>query len=138
MARVPRGIRLNNGGNIRHSSARWQGMAAVQTDRSFVQFTTPFYGLRALCKCLLTYQRKHGLRTVSAIISRWAPPIENNTNAYAAAVAKGMGVNLIDSLDLSKPDILARLCREIVRHENGLQPYSAKVLLEAADAALKR
>jgi hypothetical protein len=40
---------------------------------------------------LIAYQDKHGLRTIRQIVSRWAPPTENNTNAYVRAVAADTG-----------------------------------------------
>ena len=62
----PRGIRLNNPGNIEYGES-WRGMAADQKDPRFVTFTEPVYGIRALAKLLLNYQRKHGIRTVDGI-----------------------------------------------------------------------
>lgn len=117
---APRGIRNNNPGNIRKSADKWQGMSAQQTDTAFVQFTAPVYGLRALAKLLLNYQAKYGLSTVRAIISRWAPPSENNTAAYINAVTAAMGQGADIAMDLyAKPELLAKLMRAIVAHENG-------------------
>lgn len=77
---TPRGIRNFNSGNIRHvKGTRWQGMSANQNDTAFVQFTGPQWGIRAIARTLITYQDKHGLRTIRQIIGRWAPPNENNS-----------------------------------------------------------
>lgn len=86
-----RGIRNNNPLNIRHSPSRWQGMAVEQTDPSFVQFRSMAYGYRAACKLLHSYWlrfRKEGKPfTVRNIISRWAPPEDNNdTEGYIRSV----------------------------------------------------
>ena len=86
-----RGIRNNNPLNIRHSPSRWQGMAVKQTDSSFVQFRSMAYGYRAACKLLQSYWqrfRKEGKPfTVRTIISRWAPPEDNNdTESYIRSV----------------------------------------------------
>ena len=86
-----RGIRNNNPLNIRHSPSRWQGMAVEQTDPSFVQFRSMAYGYRAACKLLQSYWqrfRKEGKPfTVRTIISRWAPPEDNNdTESYIRSV----------------------------------------------------
>ena len=88
---TPRGIRNNNPLNIRHSPSRWQGMAVEQTDPSFVQFRSMAYGYRAACKLLQSYWqrfRKEGKPfTVRTIISRWAPPEDNNdTESYIRSV----------------------------------------------------
>lgn len=51
------------------------------------------YGWRAafviLCK---TYYGKRGLRTIRAIVSRWAPNNENNTAAYIRHVSDYTGI----------------------------------------------
>lgn len=84
---VPRGIRNNNPLNIRKGS-RWIGLSPKQTDKSFCQFTSMVYGVRAGFLTLRTYICKHKCNTIEKIISRWAPPKENNTAAYISAVAK--------------------------------------------------
>ncbi len=138
MATTPRGIRNNNPGNIDRTSERWQGMAADQSgDPRFVVFSEPKWGLRALAKVLLSYQRKHGLRTPAAIIGRWAPPSENNTGAYARQVAAALGVGVDDQIDLQDPGTLARIVPAIVAHENGQQPYSADLIAQAVRLALE-
>ena len=87
---MTRGQRNNNPLNIRHSADRWQGARAEQTDKSFVQFETMAYGYRAAWKTLESYW-KHFHHTkqpynVKNIIGRWAPPTENDTQAYIRAV----------------------------------------------------
>lgn len=87
-----RGIRNNNPLNIRHSADRWEGARAEQTDKSFVQFESMAYGYRAAWKVLESYwkhfREKRGQFTVAAIIGRWAPPSENDTEAYIRTVLK--------------------------------------------------
>lgn len=84
----PRGVRNNNPGNIDRTNTIWLGedrsAAALASEKRFCVFETPQASFRALAKTLLTYQRKHGLRTVRDMISRWAPSVENNTEAYIA------------------------------------------------------
>lgn len=118
---TPRGIRNNNPGNIRHSSSKWQGMAVQQTDTNFVQFVAPEYGIRALAKLLGNYYTRDGLNTVRQIISKYAPSSENNTDAYASAVARSLGVT--PDVVISVPQHMTALVEAIIRHENGQQPY---------------
>lgn len=135
---TPLGIRNNNPGNIDRTAEKWQGMAADQSsDSRFVVFSAPVWGLRALAKVLLSYQRKHGLRTPAAIIGRWAPPVENDTGAYARQVAKALGVGVGDQIDLQQPETLQRILPAIVQHENGQQPYPAALVAEAVRLALE-
>lgn len=121
MSMLPRGIRNNNPGNIdRRDGTKWQGMAADQSgDMRFVVFNSPESGIRALARVLLTYFDKHGLTTVRQIISRWAPSVENNTDAYIAEVCKAIGVGSRDPLDLHAYAHMKPLVEAIIRHENG-------------------
>lgn len=119
----PRGIRNSNPGNIRHSpGTRWQGMSANQNDTAFVQFTGPQWGIRAIARTLITYQDKHGLRTVRLIISRWAPPNENNTESYIRQVANRVGVPPDGRIDVYDYRTMQTLVEAIIRHENGAGP----------------
>lgn len=129
VVKLTRGIRNNNPGNIRHSSAQWVGKAANQTDNSFVSFTDAVYGLRALAVTLRTYFTKYGLNTVRGIINRWAPPSENDTGAYVNAVAKAVGVSPDAPLSFARDVPL--LIAAIVKHENGTQPYSSDTIAKA-------
>jgi hypothetical protein len=119
---TPRGIRNCNPGNIRISSAPWQGKITPSHDPEFETFDTPENGIRALGKIILTYYNKHKLKTVRDIIMRWAPPTENNTTAYIDAVADQLLVGPDDELVLTK-DKLAALVEAIIGHENGSCPY---------------
>lgn len=94
-----RAIRNNNPLNLRRTADRWQGMAKRQTDNEFVQFTSTAYGYRAAWKVLdsyfLRFRRERRPFTVRNIIARWAPPSENDTEAYIRAVVNisGLGGN---------------------------------------------
>ncbi|VFQ44389.1 structural protein [Desulfoluna butyratoxydans] len=123
-----RGIRNNNPGNIRHGDD-WNGLAEKQPDASFCTFTEPRWGIRALAKTLLTYQRRRGIHTVRGIISRWAPPSENDTHSYIHHVAHFVGVDADETIRVE--DHLFPLVSAIILHENGNNPYSNETILEA-------
>ena len=90
---LPRGIRNNNPLNIRRSKDQWQGLSKVQNDSAFCQFESLEYGWRAaFCLLTRTYYHKYRLYTIRSIIRRWAPPCENKTEAYIAAVARLTGI----------------------------------------------
>lgn len=133
--RLPRGVRNNNPGNIRMDGTPWQGLIPG-ADKSFATFDTPESGIRALGKNLLTYQDKHGLDTVQGIIQRWAPPTENQTSAYIGAVAREMGVQPGDKLNLRDQDTLFKLTKAIIKHENGRNPYHDKTVMRGVEKAL--
>ena len=120
MNMTPRGIRNNNPGNIRRSNDRWMGLRTKQTDPQFFQFTAPEWGYRALIKTLQTYRRKHGLRTIAELISRWAPTNENNTSAYIRSVCREMQVPDSYVPDMDAKGTMCALAAAISRHENGV------------------
>jgi len=130
LLRMPRGIRNNNPGNIERDGTRWQGMAARQTDGRFIVFSEARWGIRAIARILITYQDKRraadGSRidTVRKFISRWAPPVENNTDAYARAVANALGVGVDDpDIDVYDYDTMRGLVSAIIQFENGSPPW---------------
>lgn len=127
-----RGIRNFNPGNIdRHDNVKWQGMAADQSgDPRFVVFTDPKWGIRAIARLMLTYSSQYGLKTVRGLIGRWAPPSENNTGAYVAAVASAVGVGADDQIDVDSAAVMAPLVKAIILHENGSNPYSEAQISE--------
>jgi hypothetical protein len=137
MTTPTRGERNNNPGNIRHGD-KWQGMSAEQPDSSFTKFDTPQYGIRALAVTLLTYYNRYGLNTVSKIVSRWAPPNENNTKAYIDAVSTAVGVLPTDPIDVTDISVMRHLVLAIINHENGRIAYSNDTVREGlALAGLK-
>jgi len=129
-----RGIRNNNPGNIRHGDA-WQGLAEQQTDSSFCVFRSPEYGIRALAKVLLNYEKKYGLNTVRKIISRYAPENENDTGAYIKSVAGQLGVDADEPITVRDKATLLVLAKAIIRHENGEQPYGNEILIKGLEMA---
>lgn len=123
---MTRGIRNNNPGNI-ETGAPWQGLmepddmnAAQTAETRFCVFRAPKWGIRALARILVTYQDKHGLMAVKEMIDRWAPPFENNTTAYIAAVESKVGAGHVNVHAHTTMDALVRA---IIQHENGKQPY---------------
>jgi len=85
-----RGLRNNNPLNIRHSEDIFQG-EIKGNDKSFKTFTSMPYGYRAAFVTLATYLSR-GWNTIEKIITKWAPPAENNTEGYIAKVEKWSGV----------------------------------------------
>jgi len=85
-----RGLRNNNPLNIRHNTDVFQG-EIKGTDKSFKTFSSMPYGYRAAFVTLATHNTR-GWNTIEKIISRWAPPCENDTEKYIANVEKWSGV----------------------------------------------
>lgn len=129
-----RGIRNNNPGNIRWGD-EWQGLVpqAQRTDKSFCQFISPEYGIRAMIIILRNYQSKYGLKTITGIVKRWAPPNENDTQAYTRSVATATDTDADKPIDLTDSRKLFPLLQAIIKHENGSQPYGIDVFIRALD-----
>lgn len=128
---MTRGERNNNPGNIDRNATKWQGMADDQSsDPRFIVFKTPQWGIRAIARLMLTYSSAYHLDTVRGIVSRWAPPNENNTSAYVNAVAGTLNVDPDVPIDVDSVAVMLPLVKAIIMHENGEQPYSDAVLLE--------
>ena len=130
---TPRGIRNNNPGNIRVGQA-WRGLASPRqrtpeqrTETEFDVFIAPIYGIRALARLLRNYQRNHKLWTIEQIIQRYAPSHENDVKAYANHVGRQMGVGIYEPINLSESDTMQQMVEAIIRHENGVMPYTHEI-----------
>lgn len=96
---VPRGIRNNNPLNIRRSDNKWKGRVACPTDKDFEQFTDMRYGIRAAYINMRTIIRRNPFCTLQKLINVWAPPVENDTDAYVERVAKLTGISPSSVID---------------------------------------
>jgi len=144
-----RGIRNNNPGNIDFNQTAfdrdpWLGEVGLEnlTFPRFTTFATPVDGIRALCKILLTYHHKRKaadgsvIDTVQEIIDRWAPPVENDTDAYVNHVRELLDVETGEEIDVDDFDTLVILAKSIIKHENGVQPYYEQVIKTGVRMAL--
>jgi hypothetical protein len=120
---LTRGVRNNNPGNLDRDGTEWEGMAADQSgDDRFIIFNSAEYGIRALVKVLISYQAE-GYKTVSAMISRWAPPTENDTLAYVNFVAGRMGIAPTTPFDIHDYNLAMLMVPAIIAQENALWAY---------------
>ena len=78
------------------------------------------WGYRAIFVLLLhTYRVRHGLRSIREMISRWAPPSENRTEAYIRAVSADTGIGPDEALETLDPATMVPVAAAISRVENG-------------------
>ena len=94
------GLRNNNPLNIRRMpGTTWKGSLtpapSPQGEGRFVQFISIEWGLRAAFVLLRTYSAKYKLNSIRDIVTRWAPPTENDTETYIRTVCRltGFGGN---------------------------------------------
>lgn len=135
-----RAQRNNNPGNIRIGQP-WQGlmprsqMSPEQAaETAFCVFMTPMWGFRAMATIFHNYA-KRGLVTIREIISTWAPPSENNTEAYILAVAHDCGLSPDAIFDFSNSQAMADLCHAVSVHECGGWLFKEDDLLHGVLAA---
>ncbi|SAJ89333.1 hypothetical protein [Burkholderia multivorans] len=102
---TPLGIRNNNPGNLRPGG-------------QFAQYPDMQTGLQALDNNLQAYG-KQGINTVAGVISKWAPPNENDTNGYIKEVSQRLGISPNQKIDLSNPLVRQSLATAIALRENG-------------------
>ena len=144
---IARGLRNNNPGNIDYNPRNdWQGQLPPDPaiEKRFARFDLPENGIRALAKLLINYRGKdgmpgvglQGIDTVRETINRWAPSVENNTEAYIKAVSVEAGVLPNESIDIRDRRILLGVVTAIIKHENGGNPYSPGVIAVGVRRAL--
>lgn len=125
---MSRGLRNNNPGNIRQNSDNFLGEIKPSTDPAFKQFESIEYGYRAIFVTLNTYQKKYGLSTIRAMISRWAPPKDNNdTEAYIRAVSSESGVPENSHITSTNKDVMVPIVAAMSRVENGVAANISEV-----------
>ena len=96
---MTRGLRNCNPLNIRRvAGTRWKGQSSFQGDKDFVQFERMEWGIRAAFVLLRTYSIKYKANCIQDIISRWAPPSENDTEKYIKNVCLWSGLGGLQRL----------------------------------------
>src|SRR5215472_12752081 len=112
---LPRGLRDNNPGDLESPpGSAWLG--TVGQDGPFVVFADTTWGLRALARDLQTKIAKDGYDTIETLINVYAPPSENDTQAYIANVSSSTGIAPGDQLGADQ-DTITSLMRAICNQE---------------------
>lgn len=119
---LPIGLRNNNPGNLRPGDA-WQGMTG--TNGGFVVFKDIAYGIRAMATDIGNDIRLDGLNTLRKLINEYAPPSENDTQAYINRMVGYTGFSADQVLPADR-DTLRKLIRGHMNVELGPM-YSAMV-----------
>lgn len=135
--KAPRGLRNNNPGNLRLPASQTRPGDCGHDKDGFSKFSSPEYGLDSLARQLVNYGRR-GLKTVAEIMGRYSPQKENDTYAYIMFMANSMRVDVVKTLDMESPEMIAALMTGIIRYENGRQPYTRTTIFNSAQRALQR
>ena len=114
-------MRNNNPLNIRRVKGQhWRGeRLPLKGDGggSFCRFRSVPYALRAAFCILRTYATKHKANCIADIITRWAPPTENDTQRYIQDVCRLTGFGGKERLT---EDMWLRLVRAMAVIESGM------------------
>lgn len=127
------GERIHNPLNIRYTARNpWLGLNPnCPNVKGFCHFISIELGLRAAVCLVRTYMRRYGLVTPRSIITRWAPPTENNTALYLAAVCGRCGlhpdhplspdINTVRTNAFTLSSDISRLVSAMARQETGME-----------------
>ena len=132
----PRGIRNNNPLNIRKGNY-WQGEVKDQSDKEFEQFTSMEWGIRAGFKILRNYITGYNglvarINTIEGIIRRWAPPKENDTEAYIKTVVQMTGIPRTQRISFKQKSYMCAIVDAMIRVECG-QAVDMKIIESGYD-----
>lgn len=120
-----RGMRNNNPLNIRKGNT-WQGERHPQSDPAFEEYESIEMGIRAAI--ILAYNYITGRArschmqkydTVTKFITHWAPPSENNTQAYISRVCQRSTLTPNETLFPIRKNQLLRLLWAMAEIECG-------------------
>ncbi|MBR0682741.1 hypothetical protein GXW74_19775 [Roseomonas eburnea] len=129
---APRGIRNNNPLNLEFRSGQ---PGVVGNDGRFGRYQTMEDGLFAGAQQILRWVDR-GDTTLTALITRWAPPSDNNdTAAYVQRVARDTGLNPSAPINWRDPAVLGSVIQSMAHHENG-QPVDAEAVRRAVARVL--
>jgi hypothetical protein len=141
-----RGLRNHNPLNVRpiDGSDAWHGQVAIDNAAGgpFSIFgdvdgkEADFWGIRAGAHNFLSYQRKDGCDTIGKIITRHAPPTENETDDYIDFVCHKLYLRPDAIVDLgTNRQLLENLCKIVIQEEQGRIPYPNSLITDAVSAA---
>lgn len=116
----------HNPTNIIKSLYTWEG--SVETPKKLIEqgrsqrfeaFENDYYGLRAALVNLKNGYFNKGYNTINKIITKWAPPTENNTSSYINYVCAVMGMGKDDVLDYENKNTMWLLLKAIAKRDGG-------------------
>jgi len=128
----PRGMRNNNPLNLKYAG---QADTIGQDKGGYGVYASMQSGIAAAERQLIVYQQAYGLTTLRQMISRWAPPGENNTAAYVADVSKTTGFDPDTPINMRDPAVAQAVLSAMAQHENGVA-LSAGMVAQGVSQAL--
>jgi hypothetical protein len=118
----------NNPGNIRVPGSTGTGPGAFQS------FATPEAGYAAMAHQIDIYQDRHGLNTLAGIVSRWAPPTENDTSRLISSASAITGLDPNQPINVHDPATRLQVMTALAANEHGGAVPNPDALRSAAGA----
>lgn len=103
---------------------KWKGLRKEQNDSRFCQFVSMKYGWRAALITLRSYitglnGKRQPRDTIEKIITRWAPPSENDTEAYIKCVSAAVGIDRRMKVKWQDRVFVCAICKAMAYQECG-------------------
>lgn len=139
--KINRPIRNHNPFNLNYTTIKWEGKLPMdkKIEKRFERFDSPLMGMRAGIINTLTHHIEYGDDTITKLITRHAPPNENNTKAFIKKVARDMGLDPDEKINLKDSYILSQYAEAVVDHEGFYHYFGTSLLIdEAIDLAYKQ
>lgn len=135
---TPIGFKMNNPLNIKLTGDRWRGQVMPSAGDKFAHFEAPEFGIRAAVRLLTNYWGNNGINTLRGLITRWAPPSDNNpTEAYIATVAAKTDMDPDEPYDVGNYAEVLKILRAMTRVELGKPPGESWYPLETWEKGLR-
>lgn len=112
---TPRGIRNNNPLNLSYYPGQ---KGVIGSDGRFGIYGSMEEGIAQAERQLQAYQRL-GLGSLAQMISKWAPPGENDTAGYIAAVSKRTGFDPNAAINMNDPAVASSVIMAMAHQETG-------------------
>lgn len=127
------GQRINNPFNIRQYNQGFVGETGAED--GFISFEDPMYGVRAADKVLTTYGRDRDIDSIRGLVSRFAPPSENETQSYIDYISGQLGIDADAEIDLSDPAMRSRILAPMAKIESRTEytPDQITAMIEQAN-----
>lgn len=135
---LPLGLRNNNPGNLRPLAGgqKWQGEIDRDYYYNFSRFSDVGYGLRAMITDITGDIVLDGMNTVTKLITAYAPPSENDTQAYINYVCNATGFGPHQVIQPTRANI-EKLIRAKMKVELG-NTYAAMITQSDINAGFDR
>ena len=124
---ISRARRNRNPGNIRRSQVRFKGEVQPSSDPDFKEFESMAWGYRAMFVVMNTYSRKYGICTIRGIVTRWAPPSENDTESYVRYVSRRSGIDPDVKVYVCDGGTMKSIAEAMSRIERGSEPTAEEM-----------